>query len=119
MRRRWPWSEAMTTSRSHTSSRLVRFIRTALGIAPVSTRQAAASSIRPISALFEIQPGGADYLWAGPTHECVCGNNVFHLLVWFEENEVAGYFTEMVCAFCGSLQRAPTLADEQEGTSLD
>lgn len=119
MRRR-STSWALTTSwLSRTSSRLGRSIRTALAIAPASTRQAELSSIRPISALFEIEPGGADYLWAGPTHECVCGNNVFHLLVWFEDREVAGYFTEMICAFCGSIQRAPTLADDKEGTSHD
>lgn len=119
MRRRWSFRTATSSSQKRSFARLVRSIRTALVTAPVSTRRAEASSIRPISALFEIQPGGADYLWAGPTHECVCGNNVFHLLVWFEDREVAGYFTEMICAFCGSMQRAPTLADEQEGSSLD
>lgn len=119
MRKRWRLPRRTGSWRSHSLESLVRSIRTALEIAPVSTRRAETSSIRPISALFEIEPGGADYLWAGPTHECVCGNNVFHLLVWFEDKEVAGYFTEMICAFCGSIQRAPTLADEQEGSSLD
>lgn len=113
----WSSSASMTSWLRRTSSELVRSIRTALGIAPASTRQAEISSIQPISALFSIEPGGADYLWAGPQHECVCGNNVFHLLVWFQDREVAGYFTEMVCAFCGAIQRAPTLADDTEGTS--
>jgi len=48
----------------------------------------------------------------GPTMECVCGNNVFHALVWFnDEREIGGWFTEMACAFCGAPIRGATPVD--------
>jgi hypothetical protein len=45
---------------------------------------------------------------------CACGNEVFHALIWFnEEREIGGYFTEMACAFCGSIVRGVTPVDEE------
>jgi hypothetical protein len=83
--------------------------------ARASTRSAFALSksleLKPIWCLFEGQVND-DLLWAGPTHTCLCGNNVFLLLAWFEEHKVAGYFTEAVCSSCWSVVRAPTEADE-------
>jgi hypothetical protein len=66
----------------------------------------------PIYELFEIEPHGSDLLFMGPTSACVCGNNVFHALIWFgHDRTIGGYFTEMVCAMCGSLIRGVTEAD--------
>ena len=50
-----------------------------------------------------------------PTHECVCGCNIWNLKVIFYENEIATYFLDMECANCGSLATAPTPVDHIEG----
>ena len=69
---------------------------------------------QPVYQLFYIEPDGTDLLFMGPTTVCVCGNQVFHALIWFDEYKtIAGYFTEMVCASCGSLLRGATEIDEE------
>jgi len=50
-----------------------------------------------------------------PTHECVCGCNIWNLKVMFADYQIATYFLDMECANCGSLATAPTLVD-REGT---
>ena len=47
------------------------------------------------------------------THECACGSSWFRILAWFDDNEVAGYLTDMECAYCGTLYRAPYPADAE------
>lgn len=67
---------------------------------------------RSIVELLKIEEVGSDLLWAGPTSVCPCGNHVFKALVWFgDDREISGYFTEMVCAFCGSVVRGVTPVD--------
>lgn len=98
------WMRAIANPASHTLS--------AKGTASANTTLAHSSS--PISDLLVVEPGGSDLLFLGPTTECVCGNNVFHALIWFnEDREIGGYFTEMACAFCGSLIRGATAADKE------
>lgn len=41
------------------------------------------------------------------THECACGNSIFRLLVIFQDEEIATYFTDMECVNCGSLFKTP------------
>lgn len=77
------------------------------------------SSAHSIAELFQVEPGGEDLLWAGPTHACLCGNSVFHVLAWFSDYELQGYMTEAVCAFCGSSLRVPTPLDRQEEFQVD
>ncbi len=48
-----------------------------------------------------------------PTHECVCGCNVFNLKVTFHENQISQYFLDMECAQCGSWATAPTPIDDR------
>jgi hypothetical protein len=48
-----------------------------------------------------------------PTHVCVCGCNVWHLKVMFEESQISQYFLDMECASCGSLATAPTPVDDR------
>lgn len=54
-----------------------------------------------------------DLRWAGPTTECVCGNELFGVLATFEDGVVATYFTDVICVVCGVLLRAPTEIDEE------
>jgi hypothetical protein len=75
---------------------------------------ATAKGSRPIWDLFEVEAGGADLLFMGPTTSCICSCDVFHALIWFdEERSIAGYFTEMCCAACGSLVRGATQSIEE------
>jgi hypothetical protein len=48
-----------------------------------------------------------------PTHECVCGSNIWNVRVIFQDFEVAQYFLDMECAGCGSIATAPTLLDKE------
>lgn len=102
----------MLTKFLNAFAKLLRFTPTVQGTATASTTSAPRSS--QISDLLIPEPNGADLLWLGPTTECVCGNNVFHALIWFtDDREIGGYFTEMVCAFCGSLIRGATPVDTE------
>ena len=97
----------------------VRFTRLA-NSTPTATDTATANTgsdrISPsVIELFDVEPGGADLLFMGPTMECVCGNTVFHALVWFDSDtrEIGGWFTEMKCAVCGAVLRGATPVDEE------
>ncbi len=75
---------------------------------------------KPIYELFKNIPEGPDFLFMGPTQQCMCGSVMFHAIVWYsvpDENEeadpedsraVAGYFTEMLCVACGALVHGAT-----------
>lgn len=67
----------------------------------------------PISDLLTPEPGGTDYTWAGPLHECPCGCDLFHILAKFEDGQVVFYFTDAICSSCSSTLRAPTEIDEE------
>lgn len=92
------------------STMLRRLTRGAEEIARANATSAMAGTVFE---LFRCDADGHDLLWAGPTTVCLCGNEVFHALIWFnEEREIGGYFTEMMCAFCGSILRGATPVDE-------
>ncbi len=48
-----------------------------------------------------------------PTHECICGSQVFYLKAVFNDYEIATYFLDMQCVECGSLATAPTPLDRE------
>jgi hypothetical protein len=68
---------------------------------------------KPWSYLFDgLADGGPDYRFAGPTLECLCGGNMFGLIVTFDESRcVAGYLTDARCMSCGAHVIAPTEVD--------
>ena len=51
---------------------------------------------------------GPDLRFAVPLHKCVCGCDLWHGLVKFEEREIAFYFLDVLCAACGAHAIAPT-----------
>lgn len=53
-------------------------------------------------------------LRGNPTHECVCGSNIWNIRATFENYEIAQYFLEMDCIKCGSLATAPTPLDREK-----
>lgn len=71
------------------------------------------NSKSPIALLMEVEKGGMDLTFMGPTTECACGSNLFHIVAWFDEyeREIAGRFLEMACASCGSYCKSPTPID--------
>lgn len=70
------------------------------------------SDPRPVTELFAVAEGGQDVRWVGPTHECpMCEFDLFHILAKFEGGVVVFYFTDAVCARCGSTLKAPCPED--------
>ena len=43
-----------------------------------------------------------------PTHECICGSQIFYIKAVFDNYEIATYFLDMQCVECGNLATAPT-----------
>lgn len=69
---------------------------------------------KPWSYLFEdLAEGGPDLRWAGPTHVCMCGNDLFAVAVKFVEGEIAFYFLDVRCLACGAYLIAPTEIDDE------
>lgn len=64
----------------------------------------------PITDLLRVEETD-DLRFAGPTSECLCGNNLFGILATFEDGVVATYFTDAKCVVCGALVRVPTEID--------
>jgi len=50
----------------------------------------------------------------GPTHVCICGSVMWRVNVIFHHYEIGVYMLDMECALCGTLAKAPTLADKPE-----
>ena len=65
---------------------------------------------KPVHEIFNKVQDGPDLLFLGPTMKCACGCEVFHALVWFDQDDrsIGGYFTEGCCSGCGSLVRLAT-----------
>lgn len=76
---------------------------------------------QPWSKLFDhLAEAGPDYRWAGPTLECLCGSDMFGLIVSFDESRcVATYFTDARCMHCGAYLIAPTEADNVDSARAD
>lgn len=45
-------------------------------------------------------------------HECVCGSNMWKVIVTFDEYEIASYALDMECLECGTRALAPTPIDK-------
>lgn len=54
---------------------------------------------------------GPDYTWIGPAHECLCGCNLFHALVSFDDSEITYYVLEGICYSCGGKVTLPCPLD--------
>lgn len=50
-----------------------------------------------------------------PTHQCICGSEVWSLQVVFDNYEIATYYLDMQCVQCGSIATAPTPVDREVG----
>ena len=63
--------------------------------------------------LMQMDAQNAMDLRGTPTHQCVCGCNIFNVKVIFDNFEVATYFLDMECVHCGSVATAPTPLDRE------
>lgn len=81
----------------------------------------APTTSNPIDHIFQVEEGGPDYLWAGPTGICLCGSEMFHAIVGFdpETREVGSRILEMKCVGCGALVKGPTPIDGRENFPND
>ena len=48
-----------------------------------------------------------------PTHECICGSQIFNIRAVFDNYEIATYFLDMECVECGNLATEPTPLDRE------
>ena len=50
-----------------------------------------------------------DYRFAGPVQQCLCGGDMFHALVGFDDSgDVAYYVVDGMCWQCGAVVTLPT-----------
>jgi hypothetical protein len=47
-------------------------------------------------------------------HECICGSDMWRLVVSFQDYEIATYLLDMECFYCGTRATAPTPIDNPE-----
>lgn len=47
-------------------------------------------------------------------HECVCGSDMWKVVVTFEDYEISSYLLDMECFWCGARAKAPTPIDHPE-----
>lgn len=66
-----------------------------------------------LEALFTPVRNGPDYRWVGPTHECLCGENLFQIVAAFDNRQVCFYLTEGICWSCGAKVTLPTEIDPE------
>lgn len=46
---------------------------------------------------------GPDHRWAGPVQQCLCGCDLFHALISFDESkQVSAYILDGICHNCGA-----------------
>jgi hypothetical protein len=61
----------------------------------------------------DVKPTGQAYDLSGIImHECVCGSDMWKLIVSFQDYEIASYILDMECLYCGTLATAPTPLDD-------
>ena len=58
-------------------------------------------------------PKNAMDLRGTPTHQCICGSEVWNVRVLFSDYEIATYYLDMHCVQCGSVATAPTPVDRE------
>ena len=46
-------------------------------------------------------------------HTCLCGSNMWRVIVMFEDYEISQYFLDMECFSCGTRAKAPTPIDKE------
>lgn len=68
---------------------------------------------KPWSDLLGKIPDGPDYKFAGPTHECLCGNDLLVVLATFHDGGISGYVTDGRCVSCGAHLMLPTEVDDE------
>lgn len=49
-----------------------------------------------------------------PTHECICGSNVWRVGAIFQDFEISSYYLDMECMECGTYATAPTPLDREK-----
>jgi hypothetical protein len=47
-------------------------------------------------------------------HECICGSDLWKVIVHFEDYEIATYMLDMECVYCGTRAKAPTPIDHPD-----
>jgi hypothetical protein len=61
----------------------------------------------PVRSLHTPLITGPDYTFAGPVEQCLCGSDLFHALVAFEDKQVSYYVLDGICHSCGATVHLP------------
>lgn len=61
----------------------------------------------PVRSLHTPLISGPDYTFAGPVEQCLCGSDLFHALVAFDEKAISYYVLEGICHSCGATVALP------------
>jgi hypothetical protein len=61
----------------------------------------------PVRSLHTPLISGPDYTFAGPTEACLCGGELFHALVAFDEKKISYYILDGICHSCGATVNLP------------
>lgn len=48
-----------------------------------------------------------------PSHTCICGSDMWRVIVMFDDYEISTYFLDMECFSCGTRATAPTPIDRE------
>lgn len=68
----------------------------------------------PVRSLHTPLISGPDYTFAGPTEACLCGGELFHALVAFDEKKISYYILDGICHSCGATVNLPYETHEAE-----
>ena len=52
-------------------------------------------------------------------HECICGSDMWRVIVTFQDYEIASYMLDMECFHCGTRATAPTPIDHPDYEDYD
>ena len=63
----------------------------------------------------DFKPSGTGFDLSGIImHECLCGSDLWRVVVTFEDYKIASYMLDMECVYCGTRATAPTEIDDPD-----
>ena len=63
----------------------------------------------------DFKPEGTAYDLSGIImHQCICGSDMWKIVVTFDNYQIAGYMLDMECFYCGTRATAPTEIDDPD-----
>lgn len=65
--------------------------------------------------VLDFKPEGSSYDLSGIIlHTCICGSDMWKVIVTFSDYEISSYMLDMECIHCGTRATAPTPIDHPD-----